>query len=71
MINIEVFSKSNVQIESKEWNIETQEQMIAFLTSVLNSAYYTGETIGLFKADIVKNHEGDCPRVEYTEINRW
>lgn len=67
MININVFSNKNVDIELKEYHIETQEDMIKFLKDLLDKVYYGKETICLEQADI--NTEKGI--VGYTEIDRW
>lgn len=65
MININVFSSTNVDIERQEYNIWNQEQMIKFIKDLLDKAYYGGEQLCLEKATIVEDE------VIFEEIERW
>ena len=70
MKNINVFSHSNVDIDSQEYNILTQDDMIKFLTDLLNACYYGGECVCLEKATIQAT-VSDGRIVKYVEIDRW
>ncbi len=67
MININVFSNTNVDIESKEYNIETQEDMIKFIKDLIDRVEYGGERICLEQATI----DTEKGVVGYTTIERW
>lgn len=69
MININVFSNQNVDIESIEYHIETQQHMINFLTDLIEKIKYGREAICLEEATIVDSPHG--MRVFYREIKRW
>lgn len=67
MINVVVYSSSNVEIEREEFHIESQDDMVKFLKTLLDKVYYSGERICLETATI-DNNKGS---VSFQEIDRW
>lgn len=62
-----VWSNNYVDIEQDSYQIDTKENMIKFLTDILNKAYYSGETLCIESAEMDVN-KGEA---SYTEIDRW
>lgn len=67
MINIEVYSHTNIDIEDKSYSITNQGDMIVFLKDLLDKVYYGGETICL-ESIRIDNEKG---KSIFTEIGRW
>ena len=67
MINIAVYSNSNVSIENTEYHIDSQEDMVNFIKALLDKAYYAGERLCL-EAATINESEG---KVYFKEIDRW
>jgi len=65
MVNIVVFSQTNVSIENQDYVLTTQQEMLKFLEDLLNKAYYAGEKICLESAHIEEN------KVIYHWIDEW
>ena len=70
MINIAVFSRTTVSIESKDYIITSRLEMIDFLKDLLDKVAFSGERFCLESADINEKGSGS-PIVEFTEIKRW
>ncbi len=65
MINITIFSKTNISIENQEYNIESMEDMVNFLTALIDKTQFSGERFCLETATIVEN------KVFFKTIKRW
>lgn len=67
MINITVYSHTNVDIENVNYLITNQADMVNFLKQLIDKVKYGGETICLEKAK-TNSKEG---KTNFTEIERW
>lgn len=67
MINIVVFSNKSVDIEGKNYSIDTEKEMIIFIKDLIHKIKYSGETLNLESASI--NSERGI--VLYHQIERW
>ena len=67
MININVWSQSSVDIEDKNYQLNSKGDMVIFLKDFLDKVFYGGETICL--ESVTFNSEQG--KAHFTEINRW
>lgn len=65
MINIDVWSQSYIEIESKKYEITDRAKLLELIEDIINKVHYCGETICLEMVDI---EEG---KNVYQEIGRW
>lgn len=67
MINIVVWSHTNLDIENKSYSITNQGDMVIFLKDLMDKVYYSGERVCLESARIDKEQG----KAFFTEIERW
>lgn len=67
MINVVVWGYDYVEIERKAYNIEGADGMVTFLKDLLDKVYYSGETVCLERATVIREQG----KSEFTEIDRW
>lgn len=65
MINISVWSNTYIEIDSIKYEIETKEDLIRFIGTILDKVHYSGERICLESVEIKDNKN------IFVEINRW
>ena len=65
MINICVHTVQLVTIEIDEFVLDNQDDIIAFLHTLITKIKYGGETICLEKVTVINNEN------QYEEIDRW
>lgn len=70
MKNITIFSHQMIALDSKDYSIKDREEMIVFLTALLDAVVYGDGTVILEKATVVD--EGyTSPQVKFKSLGKW
>lgn len=65
MVNINVLSRSHVEIENEKFDVNSKQDLIELIKAILDKAYFSGETTCLEEVTIVNE------LYQYREIERW